>query len=814
MFENKVMQGLIVAAFRILAGILILPCLVVTHAQAQTLTVLATFNNGNGLWPTSDLTLIGSTLYGTTQAGGANGYGTVFSVPVSGGTPTVLASFNMGTGVSPEGDLTLSGNTLYGTTYQGGAYGGGTVYSLPVSGGSPTVLASFNYSSGLDPEAGLTLSGSTLYGTTTTAGGNEGGTVFSLPVSGGSPTVLASFNNGTGTSPQASLTLSGSTLYGTTSYNGGNGSGTVFSLPVTGGSPAVMASFDGNNGAGPLSALTLSGSTLYGTAQNGGFPDGSGTVFSLPVTGGSPTVLTTFNGSNAGWPQSALTLSGSTLYGTTFDGGAFDLGTVFSLPVSGGSATILASFNGIDGMRPGAGLTLDGNTLYGTTAKGGANHDGNVFALNLNGYAWNVAGGGSWATAANWSPAGPPDGVDNTADFSQQTLAANATVTLDGSHTIGNLVFGDQGNAFNWTLAAGSGGALTLKVSTGTPTITVNNQTATISAVVGGSQGLTKLGGGTLVLAASNVYTGGTTVSAGTLQLGDGVANNGYVQGNILNNAAVTFANPAAQTYAGVISGNGALTKVGSGVLALSGSNTYSGPTTINQGKLTVDGWLTNSAVSVNGGTLGGTGYLNSVTVNFGGQLAPGDSLGVMHLSGGLILESGAVMDYELDTPGTSDEISCGSLALNNQQFSDFHFTWSANFGPGSYDLIAFGSSSGSLASASGTIDGYAATLAVKNNDLVLAVVPEPSTATLLVAGVLGLIGWAWRWRRAKTIMRSLLAAALLGSAVSAQADVFNMGGTISGGTWTGLASLSFVTVGDPGNVADPATGYGAVPYV
>ena len=40
--------------------------------------------------------------------------------------------------------------------------------------------------------------------------------------------------------------------------------------------------------------------------------------------------------------------------------------------------------------------------------------------------------------------------------------------------------------------------------------------------------------------------------------------------------------------------------------------------------------------------------------------------------------------------------------------------------------------------------------------------------------------------------------------AASAQADVFNMGGTISGGTWTGLASLSFVTVGDPGNVADP----------
>ncbi len=60
-----------------------------------------------------------------------------------------------------------------------------------------------------------------------------------------------------------------------------------------------------------------------------------------------------------------------------------------------------------------------------------------------------------------------------------------------------------------------------------------------------------------------------------------------------------------------------------------------------------------------------------------------------------------------------------------------------------------------------------------------------------------------------------LLAAAAVASTASVRADVFNMGGTISGGTWTGLASLSFVTVGDPGNVGDPNGGgtYGSVPY-
>jgi formylglycine-generating enzyme required for sulfatase activity len=63
-------------------------------------------------------------------------------------------------------------------------------------------------------------------------------------------------------------------------------------------------------------------------------------------------------------------------------------------------------------------------------------------------------------------------------------------------------------------------------------------------------------------------------------------------------------------------------------------------------------------------------------------------------------------------------------------------------------------------------------------------------------------------------MVRGLLAVALVAVAVSAKADVFNMGGTQdANGTWNGLASLSFVTVGDPGNVADPATGYGSVGY-
>jgi hypothetical protein len=146
--------------------------------------------------------------------------------------------------------------------------------------------------------------------------------------------------------------------------------------------------------------------------------------------------------------------------------------------------------------------------------------------------------------------------------------------------------------------------------------------------------------------------------------------------------------------------------------------------------------------------------------------LAPGNPLGVLNVSGTLNLESGAVMDYELDTPGTSSEVlmPTGQLILGGQQFTDFDFGWTANFEPGSYPLIAFGSTSGSLgAITSGMIDGLPATLAVQGNDLVLNVVPEPSTLALLGAGVVGLMGWTWRRHRKQD---SILQRALCGLSI------------------------------------------------
>ena len=84
------------------------------------------------------------------------------------------------------------------------------------------------------------------------------------------------------------------------------------------------------------------------------------------------------------------------------------------------------------------------------------------------------------------------------------------------------MVFGDTAASHNWTLSPGTGGVLTLQVSQGSPTITVTNQTATLSIVLSGTQGFTKSGTGTLVLTGGNTYTGSTGVSQGKLVLGSG----------------------------------------------------------------------------------------------------------------------------------------------------------------------------------------------------------------------------------------------------------------------------------------------------
>lgn len=131
------------------------------------------------------LTLIGSTLYGATCNGGVANEGTVFKVNTDGTDFTVLHSFAGTDGASPwGGSLSVSGSTLFGTTYAGGTAGDGTVYEINTDGSGFQVLHSFagGASDGRSPERGVVTDGSALYGATTYGGPTDQGVVFALTI--------------------------------------------------------------------------------------------------------------------------------------------------------------------------------------------------------------------------------------------------------------------------------------------------------------------------------------------------------------------------------------------------------------------------------------------------------------------------------------------------------------------------------------------------------------------------------------------------------------------------------------------------------
>jgi uncharacterized repeat protein (TIGR03803 family) len=136
----------------------------------------------------SGLLAVGGTLFGTTVNGATNETSAIFSINMNGSGYKEIFYFttNLG-GISPSGALLLSGDTLYGTTQQGGANGFGQVYSVNTNGGSFTTMYSFTKphaptnTDGSAPRTGLILSGANLLGTAY-FGGNGNGTVFSLTV--------------------------------------------------------------------------------------------------------------------------------------------------------------------------------------------------------------------------------------------------------------------------------------------------------------------------------------------------------------------------------------------------------------------------------------------------------------------------------------------------------------------------------------------------------------------------------------------------------------------------------------------------------
>lgn len=246
---------------------------------------------------------------------------------------------------------------------------------------------------------------------------------------------------------------------------------------------------------------------------------------------------------------------------------------------------------------------------------------------------WNVDASDNWnlSTTAPWLNGAVAAGADATAFFNTVNITGARTVTLTAPLTIGNLSFADATTAtHDWTL---TNNTLTLDTTAGTPTITVENRTARINSILAGNDGLTKAGAGTLTLAGNNTFSGTTTINAGVLQIGAD-STSGSVAGNIVNNATLRVQRGNAITIGGNITGTGALTKFnGSGVLTLTGNNTYAGGTSLTDGGILLGSGTNNGigtgTLTIGRGRVGSSDNAartigNTLSINLSGNLTFG----------------------------------------------------------------------------------------------------------------------------------------------------------------------------------------------
>ena len=535
--------------------------------------------------------------------------------------------------ISGTGTLTQQGSGILSlsgaNTYTGGTTIAGGTLNVTTGGSIDHAAADVSIASG----GTLSVSGGSVSNRIGTVGDSGAGTAT---VTGGSWTNADELRVGWGdgvVSADGTLSISGGTVTNTIAYLGA-GTGSVGQATVSAGtwtsSDALQIGFGGASG-----ALTVSGGTVNDTdGIIGASLASSGTATLSSGAWTNSGALTV--GANGG--TGTLDMSGGALASATGSVGS-GAGSIGTATVSGGTWTNAGDLViGNDGTGTlsinGTGTVIVGGSLY----KGVAGGSGSGGTINLSSGGTLKIGSGAGNLETDLTNNGTlvfENSVDSTYSGSidgsgrvRFAMPSATVLTLSGSNawsggtaidsgkllvtsssalgTAGTISFGggtlqfSSGNTVDYSSRFDGSGSQAFKLDTNGRSVTL------ASAIAGAGSTLEKLGAGTLILAGDNTFSGLSTVSEGTLQIGSG-AETGSLLGDIQNDATLAFNRSGSLTSGGVISGTGTLVNQGPGTVTLAGTNTFTGETLLQAGTLSLGSSAalgTGGAISFTGGAL------------------------------------------------------------------------------------------------------------------------------------------------------------------------------------------------------------------
>ena len=513
-------------------------------------------------------------------------------------------------------------------------------------------------------------------------------------------------------------------------------------------------------------AITPGGATGVNLAHPGTSNSDTTHTGTLTLSGDVTSTLNTLRATGGGTvvvDGQTVTVAAQSNYGATTSYGKFRLQSG-SAAFNGGiqSATSSGALAGADGMA----FIVNGGTFSASfVALGRARNMGTGYfttaqTLGTDGFQVN---GGTASTTGNVTIGG-----SNSSAVGQVT--GTGSLTVGGTFILGQNASSGRTNFFQVT-----GGTLTvndtasgINIGRGTSSIASKGQllltggttttqkvTFGLSGGLAGSSGNLTLNGetaalyvgsGGIVKAATNTFTEVINLTAGTLGAqadwssplamnltGSGVAIKAADAADVARNISLS----------GDIVGTYGFTKTGTGTLTLSGTNTYTGPTTVAAGVLAVDGSIAGSSLTTvnDGAKLQGIGTLGATTVNAGGHVAPGNSIGTLNVSGNMTING--TLDVEYDGGGSLIDLLAvtGTLDITNATV-DFAPMNSALTGS-PYIFATYGTLAGTQFSLVTDLpDGYTIDYAYNNGTTAtnIALVPEPTAALLAGLGLLGLL--------------------------------------------------------------------------